>query len=258
MTSGDATSPCQAASSLAAEAELVFQQRQRLEAEMEALASFLTSDGMPGLRGSLVDSEGFPRADIDVYALREARHRLACLQTDYREIQRRLEGLLFRMHAESAKSGTEHDEPVPCWQPQSNESSARQEDIFPPLLEVEGPAFAVVDVVQPGSPSSAAGLICGDRIMRLGCLRLPSTRTMAAASGDLGDDNSRNQDNGCNSSPTIGDLFRTLPEEVEHHKDGRMPVVVQRGSRVISLWLTPREWEGRGLLGCHLKPLPQE
>ncbi|CDJ27829.1 26S Proteasome non-ATPase regulatory subunit 9, putative [Eimeria mitis] len=74
-------------SSLAAEAEEVYRQRQQVEERMEALASFLTSDGMPGLDGPLVDEEGFPRADIDVHAVRDARHRLACLKTDYQKMQ---------------------------------------------------------------------------------------------------------------------------------------------------------------------------
>ena len=31
-----------------------------------------------GIDGPLVDEEGYPRADIDVYAVRHARHRIAC------------------------------------------------------------------------------------------------------------------------------------------------------------------------------------
>ena len=31
-----------------------------------------------GIDGPLVDKEGYPRADIDVYAVRHARHRIAC------------------------------------------------------------------------------------------------------------------------------------------------------------------------------------
>ena len=36
------------------------------------------SNGVPGLHGGLVDAEGFPRADIDVHAIRGSRQRLAC------------------------------------------------------------------------------------------------------------------------------------------------------------------------------------
>lgn len=212
---------------------------------------------MPGLRGSLVDEEGFPRADIDVHAVREARHRLACLQTDYRAVQRRLEELVLRVHAESDDSQAAGQEPVSARGPQANEVSARHEDMPPPLLEVEGPSFALVDVVHPGSPSSTAGLACGDKVVRLGSLHLPCTRTTRVANREHQGDDSGNAERARSSSMTVNGLFQLLPREVERHKDERMPLVIQRGSRILSLWLTPRQWAGRGLLGCHLKPVPQ-
>lgn len=255
-TANGVSSTCGTTSSLAAEAEKAFQERHRLEEEMESIASFLTSEGMPGLRGSLVDEEGFPRADIDVHAVREARHRLACLHTDYREAQRRLEQLLLRAHAETAKSQTEDQEFMSARRPEASEAYARQNDAPPPLHEDEGPAFAVVDVVQPDSPSSAAGLACGDRVLRLGSLRLPSTRTFPDADESLNGETSRSGDINCSTS--VAYLFERLPGEVGLHEDERMPLVVQRGDRVLLLWLVPRKWKGRGLLGCHLKPLQRD
>jgi hypothetical protein len=83
-------------------------QRAGLEAEMEAVLARLNAPGMPGVSGRLVDAEvreqtlrgcalacvitesltsaaaaaiwrlqGFPRADIDLHAVRNDRHRLA-------------------------------------------------------------------------------------------------------------------------------------------------------------------------------------
>ena len=34
------------------------------------------TSGMPGVSGPLVDDEGFPRGDIDLYAVRQARNKL--------------------------------------------------------------------------------------------------------------------------------------------------------------------------------------
>jgi 26S proteasome non-ATPase regulatory subunit 9 len=34
-----------------------------------------------------------------------------------------------------------------------------------------------------------------------------------------------------------------------------VPTVVVRGGAVVNLTLTPQKWLGRGLLGCHLRPL---
>ncbi|KAL8441578.1 hypothetical protein Emed_007542 [Eimeria media] len=251
-----ATPASGADSDLAAEVEATFQKREQLSQQMEALSSFLTADGMPGLRGPLVDEEGFPRADIDVYAVREARHRLAYLQTDYRNVQRRLEELLFRLHAESRTSSA-NETPQEAAPIDSRQEEKRADEVAPPpLLEAEGPAFALVDVLQPQSPSSAAGLVCGDKILRLGSLRLPPRDAAAghanahATNGALGGEGS--------SHMTVSELFRLLPGEVERHQNERMPVVIERRNRVLSLWLTPRTWAGRGLLGCHLKPILQD
>jgi hypothetical protein len=76
-------------------------QREAIEQEMGALMDTLNAPGQPGLKGNLVDAEvrrrghsgntcasracltrastlqGFPRADVDVHAVRTARHRLA-------------------------------------------------------------------------------------------------------------------------------------------------------------------------------------
>ena len=47
--------------------------------------------GMPGVSGPLVDDEGFPRGDIDLYAVRQARNKYVCAQTDHIEIMRKIE-----------------------------------------------------------------------------------------------------------------------------------------------------------------------
>ena len=35
--------------------------------------------GNPGLKSSLVDNEGFPRDDVDIFEIRKLRNRHACL-----------------------------------------------------------------------------------------------------------------------------------------------------------------------------------
>ena len=42
------------------------QKKKEIEDEIIALTECLTAEGMPGLHGSLVDKEGFPREDIDI------------------------------------------------------------------------------------------------------------------------------------------------------------------------------------------------
>ena len=49
------------------------------------------SQGMPGVSGPLVDDEGFPRGDIDLYAVRQARNKYVCAQTDHMEVMKKIE-----------------------------------------------------------------------------------------------------------------------------------------------------------------------
>ena len=66
-------------------------QRDALEAEADAIASELTSPGpegqLPaGIKTLLVDAEGFPRGDIDLFNVRNKRQRLAVINTDHKGV----------------------------------------------------------------------------------------------------------------------------------------------------------------------------
>ena len=52
------------------------------------ITEHLTSPGMPGLSGNLIDEEGFPRSDIDLFEIRKLRNRYACLQTDHQAVMK--------------------------------------------------------------------------------------------------------------------------------------------------------------------------
>lgn len=52
----------------AAQVRTLMARKDNIEAELEAQLSILQSNGMTDLRTPLVDAEGFPRADIDVWA----------------------------------------------------------------------------------------------------------------------------------------------------------------------------------------------
>jgi len=54
--------------------------KKRLEMEKEIFefTDFLTAEGMPGVKGSLIDREGFPLPNIDHMAVRTARNKLIC------------------------------------------------------------------------------------------------------------------------------------------------------------------------------------
>jgi len=71
-------------------------QKQTLEAEAQAIVQELTlpgENGEPpmGIDTPLVDFDGFPRADIDLYRARSLRKRFHEIQTDHKELLRQIE-----------------------------------------------------------------------------------------------------------------------------------------------------------------------
>ena len=64
--------------------------REEMEKEMAEIAQRLTEPGMPGLRGALVDREGFPIPGVDLYQVRGDRGRYATLRNDHSEVTKEL------------------------------------------------------------------------------------------------------------------------------------------------------------------------
>jgi 26S proteasome non-ATPase regulatory subunit 9 len=79
-------------------------QRKAMENEADAIYLELTTPPEEGLEPMgvdtpLVDNEGYPRGDIDVYRARTLRNRFRVLQTDHREISGKIEALLLQLAA---------------------------------------------------------------------------------------------------------------------------------------------------------------
>eukprot|EP01097_Dermamoeba_algensis_P008961 TRINITY_DN6173_c0_g1_i1.p1 TRINITY_DN6173_c0_g1~~TRINITY_DN6173_c0_g1_i1.p1 ORF type:complete len:117 (+),score=25.24 TRINITY_DN6173_c0_g1_i1:110-460(+) len=78
--------------------------KQNLEIEEHTLVQQLSAPGGLGLKGNLVDKEGFPLDNVGlVLETRSARHRLACIGTDQKETMKEIEEQLYRLHALSKK-----------------------------------------------------------------------------------------------------------------------------------------------------------
>ncbi|AFZ79160.1 hypothetical protein BEWA_020060 [Theileria equi strain WA] len=80
--------------------------RRDIEIEIEALIDFLNSDECKnvGLNKPLVDEEQFPLSGIDIYAIREARGRVACLKNDYDQMTLEIEKGLHELHSKHRKN----------------------------------------------------------------------------------------------------------------------------------------------------------
>lgn len=180
----------------------------------------------PGIRGPLVDEEGFPRSDIDVYNVRHKRHRLACLRTDHREVMAEVEAKLHELHA----AGPAEPSAGPGAREHSNaegSSTAGKAPSEQARRDAPGsPAFARIGAVVAGSPSSLAGLREGDHVIRFGEVTFENHRELQG-----------------------------LADFVAAHVDQEVEVEVTRSGMVVRLAVVPTRWSGRGVLGCHFLPM---
>ncbi|KAF4985810.1 hypothetical protein FGRMN_11090 [Fusarium graminum] len=191
-----------------------------VEAELKALGGVLDSHGVD-MNTSLLTSDGFPRADIDVAQIRTTRARIVRLRNDYAALMTRIEKFLHEHFA----SLDDNDATVPSadnLQPTLQDSVATALD----------PPFAKVNTVAAGSPAESAGLKAGDEIHNFGYV------------------NRANHDN-----------LRKVAECVQGNEGNNVFIKVSRPDGVaerqeLRLTLTPsKDWGGRGLLGCHILPL---
>lgn len=213
-------------------------QRKELENEIESLTEFLTSDGMPGVSGSLLDNEGFPLPNIDHMAVRTARNKLIKTQNDLTNLMHTIESKMATYFSEINNKQK---------QPQSeNEKSSNLADINEPIAialtdDVSNnnkshhsrptkEPFAVVVEITPGSPAEESGLRTDDvitvfdNVLYKGQSMNP-LQTLARI---------------CNDK-----INRNIPIEIlRKNNEGLL--------EKLNLTLTPHTWNGRGILGCKL------
>ena len=131
-------------------------EKENLEKEISGLVDYLTSPGMPGLKGSLVDSEGFPLPGVDLYQIRQARNRYNILNNDYTSLMHKIEAELHSYFGN----------------PETQSSNPRSHE--PISLEIglnDSPIpFAEIIEVTPGSPAQVGGLRIHDKVVGFGSI----------------------------------------------------------------------------------------
>lgn len=78
--------------------------KEQIERSINDCGQILAANKNVGMNESLLDAEGFPRADVDVYAVRQARHQIICLQNDLKAIMKEIEQGLVAVHTEARTS----------------------------------------------------------------------------------------------------------------------------------------------------------
>ena len=75
------------------------EERLNIELEVAQLNEILNTDIGVGMHGPPIDSENYPRSDIDVHLARISRHRVSCLQTDHSHIMTQIQYKLHQLHS---------------------------------------------------------------------------------------------------------------------------------------------------------------
>lgn len=191
---------------------------------MDALNKHKGNDNISiGLNGNLIDKEGFPRADIDIHAIRLLRNEYARLQNDHKSVMLDIEKSLKKFMSLPNKAS--HNSPKLRSSLISEKFKDQQN------LQDNGPEsipFFRVDAVEGGSPAEISGLRVGDLISKFSHI----------------------------TADTIGeDSLATIVEIISKNVSKEITIVVERNLSHLTLEIVPQPWEGQGFLGCKLVPL---
>ncbi|KAL0491320.1 26S proteasome non-ATPase regulatory subunit 9 [Acrasis kona] len=192
----------------------LIKQKDDLEDEIKELIKMLQASPA-GVKGSLVDADGFPRNDVDVNVIREMRHSLICKQNDFTNIMKKIEEDMFVLHKQLKE------------EKEKNGGAKEEQKIKPIIPQEELLPFVFVNSVAPSSPAESAGLQPSDKITMFGSV-----------------DKKQVDSHG----------LQIISELVSHNIGQPLTIKLLRNGNPMVLKLTPRTWSGRGYLGCHLLP----
>ncbi|GAA6024123.1 hypothetical protein JCM11491_001098 [Sporobolomyces phaffii] len=154
------------AAPVSARIEGVLTRRSNLEALVAVHHSTLDANDHATMHTPLVDPQGFPRSDIDVAAVRNARVHLIRLRNDLKQLDHDLDRLVQEGLALQSTEGDSDDasEPAPV------------RDAAPPVRV----PFAKVNSVAPDSPARLAGLEADDLVVSIASIDSTNHSDLAA------------------------------------------------------------------------------
>eukprot|EP00833_Pecoramyces_ruminatium_P016546 jgi/Orpsp1_1/1190578/evm.model.d7180000079871.1 len=138
-------------------AQYLMRRKDAMEQEILEWEEILNSHKV-GMTGSLLDSEGFPRSDIDIVQIRIARNKIICLKNDYKGIMKDIEQALYDVH----KVNKEKKE------------QAKAQSL------INQRPFAIVNTVADNSPAFEAGLLEKDKIISFGSINESNNENLKA------------------------------------------------------------------------------
>ncbi|XP_048323584.1 uncharacterized protein LOC107426821 [Ziziphus jujuba] len=231
------------ATNLKAKTMDLMEKRTAMEAEMNSIIDRLCQPGGPGLSGNLLDSEGFPRSDIEIAVVREQRHRLTELRNDHSAITEKINENIQVLHSARLAPRSSFVKESGLGEGSDNQTSLALDDVASAssnnvtrdsisqtssAMDIDvivNIPFAMVDEIADASPAAEDGLQLGDQIVKFGNV-------------EAGDN-----------------LLQRLALEAQTNQGSEIPVAVMRQGAFVNIKVTPRTWQGRGLLGCHFRIL---
>ena len=146
-------------------------EKRKLEEKIASLTEYLTGPGMPGIDGSLIDRDGFPKPGLDHVTIRTVRHDLICTQNDLKNLMEKIEKKMAAYFQELNNNKTEEIKEEPKNNIFNNkeekttdavdEDKKKENDTEQNMRE----AFAKIISVESGSPAEEAGLKPEDHII---------------------------------------------------------------------------------------------
>jgi 26S proteasome regulatory subunit N4 len=139
------------------ECNRLVQEKKDIESKIQDFESILRSQNV-GMKTALVDADGYPRGDIDIYAIKHARAALVPLYNDLAFKAVEIEQSLIALHSIPVDPTEVHQ-----------------------IIQIK--AFAKVNGVAPDSPAGMSGLQRGDLILMFGeidCLQSNPLEQIAA------------------------------------------------------------------------------
>lgn len=127
--------------------------KEAIEAEIDAQVSIL-KDNSSTLRSPLVDPDGFPRADIDIFSVRSARVRIIELRNDLDAVMTAIGKALEGVYDPTSET----------------QAQASSNVVANTETGISLKPFAKINGVAPGSPAADAGLQREDLVVKFGTL----------------------------------------------------------------------------------------
>ena len=209
-------------------------EKKKLEEKIASLTEYLTGPGMPGVDGSLIDRDGFPKPGLDHVTIRTVRHDLICAQNDLKNLMEKIEKKMASYFEELNNNKMEEDEEEVKKDnkigKEETTADACGEDMNKKnnIEENMKEAFAKIVSVENGSPAEEAGLKPDDHIINFNGILYK----------------------GVSHNPLI-----TLSEIVKSKIGEEILISIVRKNKdnileLNKLKIIPHTWNGRGVLGC--------